>query len=271
MKKYKLLFASLVLGLMFISCGWAQTNLQNPMKMALSSGLSMNQSVHQDAKLKQHYHIECIRDGKVIWVEDFENRVVTVGLNLYLTYTLKTASATPVWYVGLVGPDYASATGVITGTTTLTDTTNSPFVAGDSTQPITIKGANAGADATYTMTYSSSSVVTISPAATNGTYQYLMGARLTDTLSSHSPWTEVTPYAGNRIQWNPGTAASGSIDNSASKANFTINATSAVYGAFMTDAVSGTATNLLGMGPFAAHRDVLSGDTLSVTITCSIS
>jgi hypothetical protein len=105
MKKYKLLFASLILSLIFISCGWAQTSVQGMPEMAMSSGLSMNQSISHDAKLKQHYHIECIRDGKVIWIEDFENRVVTVGLNLYLTYTLKTASATPVWYVGLVGPD----------------------------------------------------------------------------------------------------------------------------------------------------------------------
>jgi hypothetical protein len=61
------------------------------------------------------------------------------------------------------------------------------------------------------------------------------------------------------------------VDNSGAKASFSINAGATVYGAFLNDATSGTAGVLLGMGPFAASRAVLSGDTLSVTITCSIS
>ena len=44
-------------------------------------------------------------------------------------------------------------------------------------------------------------------------------------------------------------------------------------GAFMTDnnSKSGTSGNLWGMAPFSASRAVLSGDTLNLTITLSIS
>ena len=242
--------------------------------MGQTASLEAKAQTHLAQIIKFHYYIECIRNGNVVWTESFNNRTTTVGLNLYLTDALKNGTGSAAWYVGLIGPDYATATGVITSTTTLTDTTNSPFVAGDSTQPILIKGAAAGADAVYTMTYSSSSVVTISPAATNGTYQYLMGCRLADTMASHSPWAEIVPYSnGTRVTWTGGTVAAGSVDNSASPAAFTINATATVYGAFLVDnsTKSGSTGNLFGMGVFAASRGVLTGDTLNVTITCSIS
>ncbi len=254
----------------------SQSNMGGTLIVKQAAGLQMKQAVEMGATLKVDYVVECVRgpawNRKVVWVEKFHNRVTTEGLNAYLTNTLKTIPGSVAWYVGLVGPDYATATGVITGTTTLTDSTNSPFVSGDTGQPITIQGAGtAGADHTTTMTYSSSSVVTLATAATNGTYQYLFGARLADVMTSHSPWAEINPYSGNRIAWTPGTVSAGSVSNSASPAAFTINATSRVYGAFMTSAATGTGGSLLGMGPFSASRAVLSGDTLNCTITASIS
>lgn len=91
-----------------------------------------------------------------------------------------------------------------------------------------------------------------------------------DTLASHSGWSEITPYTGNRPAWTSGTISSGSVDNSASKASFSINATVDVYGAMLASVNSGTSGTLLGAGDFSAMKSVSSGDTLQVTITCSI-
>lgn len=94
-----------------------------------------------------------------------------------------------------------------------------------------------------------------------------------DTMASHAGWAEVVPYSdGTRPAFTTGTISAGSVDNSASKAVFNINATSTVFGAFLVDnnTKSGTTGTLLGAGDFASSRAVLSGDTLNVTITCSI-
>lgn len=155
-------------------------------------------------KLKHHYHVECVRDGKIIWTEDVDNLVVTVGLNKYLDATLKTGLASPAWYVGLKN----------SGT----------IVAGD-------------------------------------------------TMASHSGWTENVTYSNaTRPQWQGGTISGGSVDNSANRAVFNINGTTTIYGAFMVDDAtkSGTSGTLLGGADFSASRSVISGDTLNVTVTCSM-
>jgi hypothetical protein len=93
-----------------------------------------------------------------------------------------------------------------------------------------------------------------------------------DVMSSKG-WTELVPYSNaTRPVYTTGAISSGSVDNSASKAVFTINATATVSGAFLTNnsTKSGTTGILLGAGNFATARDVLSGDTLNVTVTCSI-
>lgn len=94
-----------------------------------------------------------------------------------------------------------------------------------------------------------------------------------DTMTSHAGWAELAPYSNaTRPTYILGTIASGSVDNSASKATFTINGTATVGGAFITDnsTKSGTTGTLLGAGEFASSRSVISGDTLNVTVTCSI-
>lgn len=53
------------------------------------------------AKIKHTWEIECVRDGKVIWTEKFDNLVVTEGLNKYLDATIVTGLAAPAWYIGL--------------------------------------------------------------------------------------------------------------------------------------------------------------------------
>jgi hypothetical protein len=91
-----------------------------------------------------------------------------------------------------------------------------------------------------------------------------------DTLASHGSWSEITPYTGNRPAWTGGSVSGGSVDNSASKAVFNINSSTTVYGAFMCSVDTGTSGTLLGVGDFAASRAVQSGDTLNVTVTCSM-
>lgn len=92
-----------------------------------------------------------------------------------------------------------------------------------------------------------------------------------DTLASHSGWSELTPYFGDRPAFTPGDVANGAVDNSGSRAAFEINAYTTVYGAFMVSAASGTSGTLLGAGDFAAPQVVLKGYTLYVTVTCSLS
>jgi hypothetical protein len=158
------------------------------------------------AQVNQKYRVECHdRRGRLKWVEEFDNLVVTAGRNKYLDATLKTGLASPAWYVGLKG----------TGT--------------------------------------------VDPA---------------DTMGSHPGWSQITPYSNStRPAWTPGSISGGSVDNSGSKAVFNINTGTTVYGAFIADdnTKGGAIGTLLGAGDFSSPRAVENGDTLSVTVTCSIS
>ena len=96
-----------------------------------------------------------------------------------------------------------------------------------------------------------------------------------DTMASHSGWTESTAYSESvRQTLTLGSVASGSVDNSASKATYSINATATIGGAFVTtsNTKSGTTGTLYGGGAFTGgNRSVVSGDTLQVTITLTAS
>ncbi len=69
----------------------------------------------QGIGVKTHYEIECVgKDGKVKWVEEFDNIVVTAGLNKLLDAAFKTGLTTPAWYVFLKNtgtPDAADTMG----------------------------------------------------------------------------------------------------------------------------------------------------------------
>jgi hypothetical protein len=95
-----------------------------------------------------------------------------------------------------------------------------------------------------------------------------------DTMSSHGGWTENATYSNaTRPALTLGSVASQSVDNSASKAVFTINGTTTIYGAFVTtnSTKSGTTGTLYGAADFGTARAVLAGDTLNVTITLTAS
>lgn len=93
-----------------------------------------------------------------------------------------------------------------------------------------------------------------------------------DTQSSHAGWAEVTAYdEATRQAYTPGTVASQTVNNSASKAVFTISTNSTtIGGAFLTTSSSkGTGSGVLVSVEAATGGDVVlnDGDTLSVQIT----
>jgi hypothetical protein len=100
-----------------------------------------------------------------------------------------------------------------------------------------------------------------------------------DTMASHAGWTEVTPYSNATrptSTFATATTANPSVaTNSASPASFTINATQTVGGAFLvSDNTKGGSTGtLFSAADFSSpgDRSVVSGDTLNVTYTMSLS
>lgn len=96
-----------------------------------------------------------------------------------------------------------------------------------------------------------------------------------DTMASHAGWSELTNFSeGSRPGFTPGTVSGGSLDNSASKAVFSINVSDDIYGGFICDDATkgGTSGTLYGAGDFTSGaKSVSNGDQLSVTITLSVS
>ena len=93
-----------------------------------------------------------------------------------------------------------------------------------------------------------------------------------DTMSSHAGWTEVVAYSeATRETLTLGTVSGQSVDNSASKASFSINSDSTtIGGGFLTtnSTKSGTTGILYGAAAFTAGDKALdNGDTLNVTVT----
>ena len=100
----------------------------------------------------------------------------------------------------------------------------------------------------------------------------------TDTLASHTGWSETTAYSGaNRATATFGSATNADpsvIDNSASKAQFNMTGTVTVKGAFLC-ATQDKTTNtgvLFSVSSFQSpgDRNVVSGDVLNVTYTFNL-
>lgn len=105
-----------------------------------------------------------------------------------------------------------------------------------------------------------------------GLYKGTGTLNVADTMASHAGWTDSSDYSNaNRPTWTGGTAAAGSIDNSASPAVFSINATATILGAYLVNnnTKGGTTGTLYGIAAFSASRSVISGDTLNVTVTAT--
>jgi hypothetical protein len=182
--------------------------LDLPSKMGIKaeSQVIAKNPIHMGIIRSTHYSVECIRDGEVIWTEEFDNLVVTDGLNDSLDKHFKGSGYTAACYVGL--------------------TSSSPsFYPGD-------------------------------------------------VMNSHAGWTEVQTYdEGTREALTLGSISGGSVNNSASKASFTISGTVTIGGAFITsiDTKGGTTGVLYGGGAFGQNRDLVDSDVLNVTITLTAS
>ncbi len=217
--------------------------------------------------------------GDLLFRDRVHNRVTTVGLNKLLDATFKTGLTSPAWYIGLVTQSLTD--GAITASAAVLTSASNPFAAGDAGRAIIVRGAGAsGADLVTTiLTYTNAGSVTL--AANAGTTvtgaKALFDARAADTSASHASWSESSAYSeSTRQAFTPGTIASGSVDNSASKAVFTINADNTIIGGLFTidNSTKGGSTGVLyGMAPFASvgFRQLNTGDTLSVTATLSVS
>jgi hypothetical protein len=97
----------------------------------------------------------------------------------------------------------------------------------------------------------------------------------TDLITSHAGWTEFEDYSeSDRQTFVPGTVSAASVDNTASRAVFTITDPGTVAGCFtINDETKGGDTTgvLYGEGAFTGGgRPVLAGDTLRITITASV-
>lgn len=95
-----------------------------------------------------------------------------------------------------------------------------------------------------------------------------------DTMSSHAGWAEATGYSESvRQTLTLGTVSSQSVSNSASTADFSINATDTIGGAFITtnSTKGGTSGVLIGAAAFSVDRALADGDSLTVTVTLTAS
>jgi len=95
-----------------------------------------------------------------------------------------------------------------------------------------------------------------------------------NTMSSHAGWTEVVAYTeSTREVLTLGTVASQTVNNSASKASFAINAdATTIGGAFIctNSTKSGTSGTLYSVAALTGGNLVLSnGSTLNITVTCT--
>jgi hypothetical protein len=194
------------------------TSLRNALKREIYTIATLTRAASQliacatighAIKFRNVYRVECFdADGRLKWIEDIPNQVMTAGINDLLTQYFKGSAYTAAFYVGLVD--------------------NASF------------SAYAAAD----------------------------------TMASHAGWLESAAYSNaTRPSLTLGTPSAGSVDNSASKAVFNINATATILGAFVVtnSTKSGTTGTLYGAASFSGSRSVLSGDTLNVTITLSAS
>lgn len=92
-------------------------------------------------------------------------------------------------------------------------------------------------------------------------------------IGGSNGWTELTSYTqATRPALVLGTASGGSIDNVASVAVFTINATVNLHGGFIVSSSTkgGTGGVLYGEGAFASVQPAIAGNTITMTVVLTL-
>ena len=92
------------------------------------------------------------------------------------------------------------------------------------------------------------------------------GLSNSDTLASHTGWTEFTTYTGTRQEWTEDAASGQEITNT-TVVTFDITGTATVYGAFLCSVASGTSGTLWATAPFSSTISVINGDQIKITYT----
>lgn len=224
----------------------------------------------------ERYQVWCYdKDGRLKWLEDFQNIVVTEGLNLLLGRTFDAVGADVNWYGGLIG----AGTGTVSITNGADAVTGSgtSFTAADVGSDMIIVGAGAaGVDYKNTVdafTSGTSISVTANAGTTVSGAAYAVEPRAAATMAAKT-FNESAVYSNaNRPTWTKnGAPASGAMSNSASKMVFNINASGRIFGAFLTsnNTKSGTTGSIFGGGLFTVSRQVEDQDTMNVQVDISI-
>lgn len=70
-------------------------------EMGFGASLVQSRFYEENRVMRNFFHVECVRDGEVIWTDEFQNLVVDAGLDDSLDKHLKGSSYTAAWFVGL--------------------------------------------------------------------------------------------------------------------------------------------------------------------------
>ncbi len=230
---------------------------------------------------KNVYDVECVGvDGNVKWTDKIENIVVNAGLDDVLNQYFKGSAYTATHYSGLfneVGTstitNITQATNAVISTPSTTGISNGDRIRINNVVGMTEINGLEG----VVQSFVANTSITVDIDSTGFT-AYSSGGNwwedpvvAADTMASHAGWTENQNYSeANRPTITLGTVASQSVDNSASKAVFTINASGTIGGVFVTtdNTKGGTTGTLYGGGVFTGgSKAVANSDTLNVTHT----
>lgn len=238
--------------------------------------------VHEHFTIQAHWTWQAWRqDGEglllPLWTLEYDNLVVTEGRNTLLNRSFDAVAADVNWYIGLIGAGTGTVA-ITSGADAVTGTTTA-FTVADVGSDMVIVGAGAtGLDLITTIdafTSGTSISVANNASTTQAAATYAVEPRPADVMNSKS-FNELTAYSeANRQAWTKnGSAASGAMSNSASKARFTINAANTrIFGGFLTNnnTKGGTTGLLFGGGVFSVGSKLLqSSELLDVQIDLSI-
>lgn len=77
-------------------------NFNGKLGAKMDANIQINPNQNYGVGMSTHYQIDCYdKDGNLKWTEEFDNIVVTAGLNDLLDKTFKGSGYTAAWYVGL--------------------------------------------------------------------------------------------------------------------------------------------------------------------------